>query len=135
MEKSEKTISVDAARKLQDFWCDTRGKTIKKECGYVDCREFWYSIEELENYFAYIKQEAGENYENLGIRIYLGTYPPTEKRHDGLTTVFLAPTGKKVGTSGALGKSEVDEDDGGDGNIYDIDPLNKGGVGDPPLTY
>ncbi|NAS30063.1 hypothetical protein GTQ40_03690 [Flavobacteriaceae bacterium R38] len=136
MEKPKKVISVEEARSLQDFWCKTRGKAIEEECGYVDCREFSYSIKELEEYIAFVKHEAkekGYKKKSLGLRIYLGTYPPEGDKHDGLSTVFITPTGKKKNRPGGSGKEGVTDDR--DDNIYEIDPLNRGGVGDPPINY
>ena len=136
MEKPKKCISPEKAEKLQAYWCDTRGKLIEKGCGYVDCREFWYSIEELEGYISYVKKEAKKlkyKKKNLGIRIYLGAYQPTEDKHDGLATIFLAPTVRKK--AGSRGKDEIGDDDNDQENIDGIDPFNDNQGGWPPIDY
>ncbi len=136
MAKPKKCISTEKAVSLQDYWCDTRGKMIAEGCGYEDCREFWYSIDEIEEYIKYFKKKAkklGLKPKNLGLRVYLGTYPATEEKHDGLSTIFFAPTVKKKPKS--KGKEGALVDDSQEENIYSISPMNLGGTGWPPINY
>ena len=93
--KPEKCISVKEGRALQKAWCDTRTPEIDKCLGFQDKREFWWSVEELQDYLKYVKRESKkQGVENPGIRIYFGAYPKGEcKMHRGYSTVFLSPTG------------------------------------------
>ena len=128
--KPKKCISKDEARELQKNWCDTRSGKLNKKMGFEDARDFWWSVEELEEYLAYVKQEsAKQGIKNPGIRFHLGAYTPTKcKYNKGLSTLFLAPTGAKPGASG--------KDGGADDPInYSIEPFNRGGTGHPPTEY
>ncbi|NAS30064.1 hypothetical protein GTQ40_03695 [Flavobacteriaceae bacterium R38] len=134
IEKPKKTISIKEAKQLQDNYIRTRSVILKDTFGYEDSREVWFSLEELEQYLSYVKQEATKKgYQDLGVRIYFGANDPTEKRKFGLSTVFLAPTGKKEYQRGSFLNFNYQDDHGE--NIYEIDPLNRGGVGDPPVNY
>ncbi|NER13921.1 hypothetical protein GWK08_10750 [Leptobacterium flavescens] len=138
MGKPKKLITKDEAIALEDYWLKTRGKAIEGACGYQDCREYWYSLNDLQDYIDYVKKKAkkkGYKTKDLGLRIYLGTYPPTKDKHDGLSTVFLAPTVKKSQPPKSQGKDGSTDGDDDQENIYDIEPLNKGGNGWPPNNY
>ena len=128
MKKPAKCISVEEARKVQDEWIRTRGKEIRRGQGYDDTREFWYSLEELQEYLDYVKEKSKEQgVKKPGIRIYLGAYPKTNGKKS-YSTLFLAPTKEAV-------KSTDDEDDESDANNYNIDPLNQNNGGQPPIDY
>ena len=60
MKKPKKCISVEEARKEQDEWVKTRGKDIREAEGYEDTREFWYSVDELQEYLDYVKEKSKE---------------------------------------------------------------------------
>lgn len=127
MSKPKKCISVQEARELQKNWKSSRGKAIDRAQGFQDTREFWLSIEELEEYLKYVKEKSVEQeVENPGIRIYFGAYPPAAQNR-GYSTVFLAPTKK----SGSVESTVEDENV----NNYDIDPLNQTSGGVPPTEY
>ncbi len=115
MSKPSKCITVAEARQLQDNWVATRAVDIEKSVGFVDTREFLFSVAELEEYLAYVK--AGSASLNPGIRIYFGAYDNdvTDK-----ATVFLAPT---LGTTS------------GAANDYTLEALNKALGGFPPKIY
>ena len=125
----KKCISVEEAKELQQNWCDHRAHHLHKCLGHEDSREFWWSVEELEEYLAYVKAEsASQGIENPGIRVYFGAYSSKKCRHGkGLSTLFFAPTG-------ARGKS-LGKGDKSDPNNYDIAPLNRGGGDYPPSDY
>lgn len=94
--KPKKCISVKEAKELQKNYVDKIEKTLKKELGCEECREFWWSLEEIEEYITYVKSEAKEKeYENLGLRFYLGHYGKKTKHHDDQMTMFIAPTGSQ----------------------------------------
>lgn len=128
MEKPKKCISVEEARKEQDEWVKTRGKEIERGQGYKDTREFWYSLDELQEYLDYVREKSREQgVEKPGIRIYLGAYPNIKEKK-GYTTIFLAPTKE------ASQQTEVASEDS-DPNNYEIEPLNQTHGGFPPTTY
>lgn len=127
MTKPLKCISVEKARELQDDWKQSRAKEIENGQGYQDTREFSYSLEELQEYLDYVKEEsAKQGVKKPGIRIYFASYPKSNEKKS-YATVFLAPT---KGNSG-----EDAEAAGNDENNYDIDPMNHGTGGKPPTNY
>ncbi|MBZ9630529.1 hypothetical protein LB465_07025 [Salegentibacter sp. LM13S] len=128
MKKPKKCISVEEARKEQDEWVRTRGKDIREAEGYEDTREFWYSVDELQEYLDYVKEKSKEQgVEKPGIRFYLGAYPKTNEKKS-YTTMFLSPTKE------AKGDTENAEEDS-DPNNYEIEPYNTIGSGWPPMEY
>ncbi len=55
----------------------------------------WYSLEDLEGYINYVKQQALEEKMNVdGIRFYFGVYPENmkDKSKAGQNTLFMCPT-------------------------------------------
>ncbi|MFO7720879.1 MAG: hypothetical protein R6W85_10625 [Gillisia sp.] len=128
MEKPKKCISIEEARKEQDEWVRTRGKDIQECEGYEDTREFWYSLDELQEYLDYVREKSKEQgVKKPGIRFYLGAYP-TKKDKKGYATLFLAPT-KEV-----AGEAESTEEVSGPNN-YEIEPMNITHGGYPPTNY
>ncbi len=127
--KPNKCISVDNAKELQQNWCDHRASHLHKCLGHEDAREFWWSVEELEEYLAYVKEEsAKQGIQKPGIRAYFGAYPQAKCKHGkGMSTLFLAPTGSREGSLGKDGALEP--------NNYEIEPLNEGSYGNPPQIY
>ncbi|OUS18095.1 hypothetical protein A9Q93_04160 [Nonlabens dokdonensis] len=96
---------------------------------YQDTREVWFDIEELKNYINYVEQYGKDKkYDNLGIRVYLGSKAP-QKNGKAQTTVFFYGTGRFAGVKKLQG------DDGGaivEPNLPGADGLNKGNSGMPP---
>ncbi len=130
MDRPRKCISVEKARELQDNWKRTRGKEIERILGYGDTREFWYSIEELQEYLDYVKEKSKEQgIKNPGVRIYLGAYKETERKKS-YSTLFLAPTKEKNENSREAEAKVVSNS-----NNYDIDSLNETQGGWPPTDY
>ncbi|WP_289021360.1 hypothetical protein [uncultured Salegentibacter sp.] len=128
MKKPKKCISVEEARKEQDEWVKTRGKDIREAEGYEDTREFWYSLDELQEYLDYVREKSKEQgVEKPGIRFYLGAYPKTKEKKS-YTTMFLSPTKE------AQGDTESTEEDT-DPNNYEIEPMNITHGGYPPKDY
>ncbi|MFL1896570.1 hypothetical protein ACJRPK_12765 [Aquimarina sp. 2-A2] len=127
--RPKKCVTVDEAKEMQQVWCDTRAKDIDKCMKFQDTREFYYTVEELEEYLDYVKSESlKQNIKDPGIRIYFGAYPQKKCKHNhGYATVFLAPTGSPAKSIGKGGDSAA--------NNYDIDPLNSGTMGKPPINY
>lgn len=121
-----KCISVEKAKGLQSNWQKSRGKEIERVQGYVDTREFWYSVAELQEYLDYVKEKSAEQgINNPGVRIYFGAYEKSEQKNS-YSTVFFAPTMEKVLLEGDSDSPE---------NNYEIDPLNDSAGGVPPTKY
>lgn len=128
MNPPKKCISVEDARGLQDTWKNSRGKEILRGQGYEDTREFWYSVDELQQYLDYVREKSREQgVIGPGIRFYLGAYP-ARKDKKSYATMFLAPTKK------AAGDTESAENDS-EPNNYEIEPMNVTHGGHPPTDY
>ncbi|HKL36867.1 MAG TPA: hypothetical protein VJ899_11305 [Salegentibacter sp.] len=128
MKKPKKCISVEEARKEQDEWVNTRGKEIQRGQGYEDTREFWYSVDELQEYLDYVREKSKEQgVEKPGIRFYLGAYPKTKEKKS-YTTMFLSPTKEASGDTATSGEDS-------DPNNYEIEPMNITHGGYPPKDY
>lgn len=127
--KPDNCISVEEARELHDNWKNTRHKHLNSCLQFEDKREFTWSVEELEAYLKYVKQESKkQGIKNPGIRIYNGAYSKGKcKMQRGYSTLFMVPTGSHAGESGK-GISDME-------NNYKIAALNKGGSGHPPKEY
>lgn len=118
MAKPAKCISVDQARQLQDNWTNTRAIDIERAQGSVDTREFFYTVDELQEYLDYVKDlSKKQGIDNPGMRIYFAAY---DSDTNDKATVFLAPT------EGATANTE---------NNYNIDPFNRSIGGWPPKNY
>lgn len=129
MEKPKKCISVENAKILQLKWRESRAKDIDLAQGYQDTREFWYSLEELQGYLDYVKEEStSQGIDKPGIRIYFGAYPKSFKK--SYATIFLAPTMERTGPLEGEDENLVKAD-----NNYNIDPYNESSGGIPPVTY
>ncbi|MDY8138070.1 hypothetical protein [Aquimarina sp. 2201CG5-10] len=129
IQKPKKCISVEEARELQESWCNRKGGHLKKKLGFEDAREFHWSVAELEEYLAYVKQESAEQgIKNPGIRMYYGAYPEKKcKMGRGYSTLFLTPTGAPARSGG--------KDGGDEPNNYNIDSFNSGSSGIPPKNF
>lgn len=119
MAKPNKCISVTEAKMLQENWVNSRATAItNSRSGEEDCREFVYSVAEMQEFLDYIKDgSAKEGIANPGIRIYFGAY---NGEKDNRATIFIS------GTNGAETTSE---------NNYNLDPLNMNQGGWPPKGY
>lgn len=129
MDKPSKCISVHEARELQNNWKKTRGREIERGQGYMDTREFWYSLAELEEYIEFVKKKSEEQgARNPGLRIYLGAYPAQDQKKS-LSTIFITPTFDESSTKSGEETDEVHL------NNYSIDPMNDSQNGWPPREY
>jgi hypothetical protein len=127
MKKPAKCISVEEAKKQQGEWIKTRGAEIERAGKYKDTRDFWYSLDELQEYLDYVREKSKEQgVTKPGIRFYLGAYPGAINK--GYSTIFLAPTKEKDPSEETLEEEK-------DPNNYDIEPYNTIGTGWPPLNY
>ncbi|CAN5263918.1 hypothetical protein BH23BAC2_BH23BAC2_21080 [soil metagenome] len=124
--RPKKCVTVEQAQGLQLKWRESRGREIEQAQRYEDTREFWYSLDELQEYLDYVRTKTEEQgLKNPGIRIYFGAYPGSGKERS-YSTVFLAPTSSS---------NEDHMQEEGPQNNYDIDPFNHGNGGIPPTSY
>lgn len=129
MANPKQLISNQFAIELNQNYINQRSPIIRAALGRDDADAAWFSFEEIENYIAYVKTEAAaKNYDLDGIRIYLGVYPQDSSQGSkaGMTTVFFSPTGQRIGSPSGTGHSMSPD-------IAEIQPLNYGGVGHPPI--
>jgi len=125
-------ITLEKARELNKNYNDTRAGLHQQKLGKEDANAVWYSLQELENYIAYIKRQGIEKgFDVDGIRLYMGVYPATEEASKaGYTTIFLAPTGL------AKNVQKQATNTGGSPDILAINAMNFGSMGNPPkLKY
>ena len=123
-------IPKENAKKLSDNWTGENrpgngkspGKAIQA-AGFKDTFETWFSVEELQAYLDYVKENISDN---PGIRIYFGNYGKDVGPKDDSCTVFLAPT--RGGDATNLEATQIQND-------YDTDPYNSGMGGHPPAAY
>ena len=139
--KPNQLITREFAKQLNVNYNSHRAKHLLKSTNKEDANAIWYSLEALESYIEYIKTHGADGgYEVDGIRFYFGVYPDDKEHGEkaGLTTLFLAPTGKKIKPKAdinqiqgfAMTAQAVSED------IESLDPMNYGNIGRPPaLTY
>ena len=118
MSKPAKCIPVTEAKELYNNWMNTRGSALVSSIGGQDACDFIYSIAELEEFLAYVKQEsAKQGVKDPGVRIHFAAYNSNDSNK---ATVFLAPT------KGSAVNAQVN---------YDIEPMNRAGTGWPPNIY
>ncbi|MDR6920818.1 MULTISPECIES: hypothetical protein [Chryseobacterium] len=137
-----KLISYDERQVLFDEYTRTNHMILTKyRNGEPDSRWYWFSLEEMEGYIQYVKEEAKkQNKENVGIRIYMGKYPinhPKSKmakpEYAGYQTIFLVPTSRmpKNDTGKVMSRTTSDENT----DIPDIEAMNMTNLAPPPKTY
>ena len=118
MSKPAKCIPVAEAKELYNNWIRTRGPALDRSAGSQDACDFIYSIAELEEFIAYVKQESTkQGVIDPGVRIHFAAYDTDDSDK---ATVFLAPT------KGSSANAPVN---------YTIEPLNRGNTGWPPNIY
>ena len=126
----DKLINNEQAAALNLCFKDKQKEGFGVEDADSFCCSNWYSLEDLEGYFNYVKEQALAQKINVnGIRFYFGVYPETEDESKaGRNTLFMCPTKASLAISGE-GKS-------GDANnstdITTISALNYGNTGNPP---
>ncbi|UOB17708.1 hypothetical protein [Abyssalbus ytuae] len=136
--RPKKCITVKEAKTLQANYVSKIEKILKEKLGKEECRDFWWSLEDIEEYITYFKVEAAaKGYKNLGLRFYLGKYDSDNDGYPDQTTMFIAPTGVQtnedfVSLKGeTIGAMTASTDD----NIYEIEAMNDGFAGVPPKNY
>lgn len=131
--KPKQLIDNKSAKILCDNFIRVKADVLKRIYDREDANAFWFSVEVLEDYLAYVKKQGQSlNIDVNGIRIYLGSYSEnTRIKDEGLTTVFLTPT-KKAADS-PEGTAAVGSGDGPASiDATEIESLNYGGIGNPP---
>lgn len=131
-------ISPTEAKELNQQFIKTRSKDlnriVKKESGNPkkeDAVSSWFSLEELENYISYAKEEGAKKGISVnGLRVYFGAYSNNDKKQDkkDLSTMFFVPTKEKQETFQKSSNLVVESSS----DIEDIDALNDGSMDDPP---
>ncbi|MFH6602932.1 hypothetical protein ACEZ3G_05545 [Maribacter algicola] len=127
----EQTIDLKLAAQLQQEYVRTRADSINAMLDKVDTRDFWFSLETMEQYIDYVKSEGEKKgYKDMGIRIFYAAYPQDSRdpRADpGYSTVVLVPTmGKPRIANGFFPVAPIQSTAGG------IKALNFGSGGHPP---
>ncbi|GHC57970.1 hypothetical protein [Ulvibacter litoralis] len=118
MGKPAKCITEAAARQLQDNWVATRASSIQNSLGVQDTREFVYSVEELQEFLDYVREQSlKDGVSSPGIRFYFAAYNSDTSTK---ATMFMSPT------KGIAANSP---------NNYNIAPMNAGIGGHPPTNY
>lgn len=129
------TISMEQAKILQQEYVRTRSGIVNKTLGFEDTRDFWFSLDSLEQYIRYVRQESKvRGLEDLGLRIFYAAYPKDGKGQwpdPGFSTVILVPThGKPQIGNGFFPMAPVQLGSAG------IRAFNYGNGGQPPnATY
>lgn len=139
----KKLITHEDAQILFDEYTKTNNRILADaRNGQPDSRWYSFTIEEMEGYINYVKENAKkQNLKNVGIKIYLGKYPvnhPANKmakpEFAGYQTIFLMPTAKKERSSDATMKSrEISTDE--NQKIETIQPMNMTNLSPPPNSY
>lgn len=125
--KPKGVITVDQAKNLNDNFTKFRKHALdsitQRRVKKNDYRWAWWSLEDIEDYIAFIKNET-EGKENFtGLRVYLGVYgTEIDANKEGLTTMFIVPTGSKVVNKGSVFSAPLQ---GGNDNLPQP-PLNNG---------
>ncbi len=128
----EQTITFEEAKILEEAYQRSRTPILTEGLGFEDTRDFWFSLETIDQYLRYVKAEGKKlGKTDLGIRIYLGVYPEEGGYpQPGLSTVFFVPTSSTQEGSpirqGFVPFLPTEE------NIEGIDALNYGTGGIPP---
>ena len=126
--KPKGVITQAQAKVLNNDWTKYRKAAVdsaaSKQGRPVDNRSTWWSLDDVENYITYAKNQSDSlGYSMTGIRVYLGVYSKNagQSKKD-LTTMFVVPTGKKshaTASSLSLFLPPVNVD-------LPVDPLNDG---------
>lgn len=128
--KPSGVITPNEAKAL-DTAFNSRHAEISRFIGKQDNRSSWWSLKDLRDYLDYVENEVkNQGYTMDGVRMYLGAHAGKGPTDQGLTTVFLVPTGTKNFAEG--GMPITNPQPGPSGDIPTGSPLNLGGNGNPP---
>ena len=96
--KPKGVITVEKAKELNANWTLHRKAAVdsvaQKQGRKQDDRSTYWSLEDVENYLAYVKQQSDSlGYDMMGIHVYLGVYGKNAgQTKKDLTTMFIVPT-------------------------------------------
>lgn len=128
--KPKGVIPSGQAKKLNDNWTAFREAAVdsaaKKQGRNKDDRSTWWSIDDIENYIAFAKNQTDSlDYSITGIRVYLGVYGDNAGRtKKNLSTMFLVPTVKKNTIQASMNPFNMFVQKGDD--CPECEPLNDG---------
>ncbi|WP_248723067.1 hypothetical protein [Seonamhaeicola sp. ML3] len=129
--KPKGVITVAQAKELNDNWTKFRKPVLdsitQQMVGKDDYRSAWWSLKDVEDYIAYIKQETQNDGETFtGLRVYFGVYGESiSADKKDLSTIFIVPTGSKIVEKASMVNFNLQ---GGDGDLPKP-PLNDGNGG------
>lgn len=123
----EKLITTEQALQLNECYKEKQYGFGAENDGNFSCSS-WYSLEDLEGYINYVKEQALQQKVNVnGIRFYFGVYPEDmkDKSKLGQNTLFMCPTKASTEFSKEDGKNNSED-------ITEISAMNYGSTGNPP---
>lgn len=137
----KKLISYREGRVLFDEYSRTNNVILTKyRNGEPDSRWYWFSVEDLEGYIKYVKENAKkQNLKNPGIRIYMGKYPmnhPKNKmakpEYAGYQTIFLVPTSQNRENDSTRVMSRAMRSSNENTDVQSMQSLNMTNLAPPP---
>lgn len=136
----KKLISYREGRVLFDEYTRTNHEILMKyRNGEPDSRWYWFSLEDMEGYIKYVKENARkQKLKNPGIRIYMGKYPMNHPKnrmakpeYAGYQTIFLVPTTQKREREKTMSRSAATEENT---DVSSIESMNMTNLAPPPKT-
>jgi len=136
----KKLISYHEGRVLFDEYTRTNYEILTRyRNGEPDSRWYWFSLEDMEGYIKYVKENARkQKLKNPGIRIYMGKYPMNHPKnrmakpeYAGYQTIFLVPTAQKREREKAMARSATTEENR---DVTSIESMNMTNLAPPPKT-
>ncbi|GEJ44914.1 hypothetical protein CRS_15220 [Chryseobacterium sp. ON_d1] len=136
----KKLISYREGRVLFDEYTRTNHEILTKyRNGEPDSRWYWFSLEDMEGYIQYVKENAKkQKLKNVGIRIYMGKYPLNHPKnrmakpeYAGYQTIFLVPTSQKRKKDNAMSRGEATDENT---DVPSIESMNMTNLAPPPKT-
>ncbi|MBE4950393.1 hypothetical protein [Chryseobacterium culicis] len=134
----KKLISYREGRVLFDEYTRTNHEVLmKSRNGEPDSRRYWFSLEDMEGYIKYVKENAKkQKLKNPGIRIYMGKYPMNHPKnrmakpeYAGYQTIFLVPTAQQRNRTNAKSRSASTEENT---DVPSIESMNMTNLAPPP---
>lgn len=134
----KKLISYREGQILFDEYTRTNNAILTKfRNGEPDSRWYWFSLEEMEGYIKYVKENAKkQKLKNVGIRIYMGKYPANHPKnrmakpeYAGYQTIFLVPTSQRRLKEKTMSRTETSDENT---DVQSIDPMNMTNLAPPP---
>lgn len=130
--KPKGVITPDQAKALNNNWTEYRKAAVdsaaRRQGREIDNRSTWWSIDDVENYIAFSKQQTDSlGYKITGLRVYLGVYGKNAGQAErDLTTMFVVPTVKKAKDKASMNPFIFQ---GEEGDCPECPPLNHGNGG------